>query len=477
MLIHDPAVLTEDPGLLEAVGSVARLALANERLAAQVRAQLEEVRASRARIVDAADAERRRVERDLHDGAQQRLLAVTLRLDQARASGELDPALLDEATAELRAAIGEVRDLSRGLHPTILAEAGLGAAIESLAERTPVPVVVEASDQRFPPSVEAAAYFVVAEALTNVARYASASRVVVGIRAIGDDLEVTVTDDGRGAPTRGGGAGCGACPTGWARSAGRWPSTARRAPGPRSPHACRWGPGADDARIRSGPGSPAGRAIRVALADDAVLLREALATSLAHAGFEVVGGAGDATGLLELVEAHDPDVVVLDVRMPPTFTTEGLQLARDLRASRPSLGILVLSQYVETRYAVELVRDDARGLGYLLKDRVTRVADLVDAVERVAAGGTVIDPEVVGRLLGRPRTHSPLDELTRREREVLGLMAEGLSNQGIADRLGLELKTVEGHVGIIFSKLGLDPASTEHRRVRAVLAWLRDPAG
>jgi signal transduction histidine kinase len=208
VLIHDPAVLTEDPGLLEAVGSVARLALANERLAAQVRAQLEEVRASRARIVDAADAERRRVERDLHDGAQQRLLALTLRLDQARSSGELDPALLDEATAELRAAIGEVRDLSRGLHPTILAEAGLGAAIESLAERTPVPVIVEAADGlRYPASVEAAAYFVVAEGLTNVARYAAATRVVVGVRPVGDELEVTVTDDGRGGADAGRGSG------------------------------------------------------------------------------------------------------------------------------------------------------------------------------------------------------------------------------------------------------------------------------
>jgi DNA-binding NarL/FixJ family response regulator len=166
---------------------------------------------------------------------------------------------------------------------------------------------------------------------------------------------------------------------------------------------------------------------------------------------------------------------VLDVRMPPTFTTEGLQLARSLRVSRPGLGILVLSQYVETRYAVDLVRDDARGIGYLLKDRVTRVADLVDAVERVAGGGTVIDPEVVGRLLGRPRTHSPVDELTRREREVLALMAEGMSNAGIAERLGLEPKTVEGHVGLIFSKLGLEPATAEHRRVRAVLAWLREP--
>ena len=137
----------------------------------------------------------------------------------------------------------------------------------------------------------------------------------------------------------------------------------------------------------------------------------------------------------------------------------------------------MLSQYVETRYAVDLVRDDARGIGYLLKDRVTRVADLADAVRRVAAGGTVIDPEVVGRLLGRPVPHSPLDELTRREREILALMAEGLSNQGIADRLGLEVKTIESHVSQVFAKLDLEPDPVEHRRVRAVLTWLREGNG
>lgn len=217
--------------------------------------------------------------------------------------------------------------------------------------------------------------------------------------------------------------------------------------------------------------------IRVALADDAVLLREALAASLAAAGFEIVGSAGDVPGLLELVERTTPDVVIVDVRMPPTHTTEGLEAAQLLRRERPGLGILVLSQYVETRYATDLVREDARGLGYLLKDRVTRVSDLADAVRRVAGGGSVIDPEVVARLMGRPRAHSPLDELTRREREILGLMAEGGSNQAIADELGLELKTVEGHVGQIFSKLGLEPAASTHRRVQAVLAWLREGTG
>lgn len=214
--------------------------------------------------------------------------------------------------------------------------------------------------------------------------------------------------------------------------------------------------------------------LRVVLADDAVLLREALAASLGASGFEVVGQAGDVPELHMLVDRELPDVAVLDVRMPPTFTTEGLEAARELRRRHPRLAILVLSQYVETRYAVDLLRDDPWGIGYLLKDRVTRIADLTDAVRRVADGGSVIDPEVVGRLLGRPRAHSPLDELTTREREILALMAEGRSNQGIAERLVLELKTIEGHVNHIFSKLGLESATEDHRRVRAVLAYLKE---
>jgi len=207
LLIHDPVIELEDPGLVEAVGTVATMGLENERLAAQVRAQLEEVRASRERIVEAADAERRRVERDLHDGAQQRLVALAMRLDLARQTTGASAALLDEATTELRAAVAEVRDLARGLHPTILVEAGLGPAIEALAERTSVPVSVEAADRRFPANVEAAAYFVVAEALTNVARYAGATLVRVEIRAEGDTLTVAVQDDGHGGadPERGSG--------------------------------------------------------------------------------------------------------------------------------------------------------------------------------------------------------------------------------------------------------------------------------
>jgi signal transduction histidine kinase len=207
VLVHDPAIEAEDPGLVEAVGSAARLALENERLAAQVQAQLDEVRASRMRIVEAADAERRRVERDLHDGAQQRLVALAMRLQLAKETTTGATALLDEATAELQTAIGEVRGLARGLHPTILTEAGLGAAVEAIAERAPLPVVVDIPEGRYAAKVEAAAYFVVAEALTNVARYASATEARVTIRNEGERLILLVADDGRGGAEPASGSG------------------------------------------------------------------------------------------------------------------------------------------------------------------------------------------------------------------------------------------------------------------------------
>ena len=220
--------------------------------------------------------------------------------------------------------------------------------------------------------------------------------------------------------------------------------------------------------------SAAGAPLRVLLADDAVLLREALAGSLSAAGFEVVGQAADVDELMQLLDTTEPNAIVLDVRMPPTHTTEGLEAARAIRRTRPQLAILVLSQYIETRHAVDLLRESPTGVGYLLKDHVTRIADLADAVRRVVAGESVIDPDVVARLLGRPRAHSPLDELTPREREILELMAQGRSNHGIAEHLVLDSKTVEGHVTRIFSKLALEPASEDHRRVLAVLTFLRD---
>lgn len=213
--------------------------------------------------------------------------------------------------------------------------------------------------------------------------------------------------------------------------------------------------------------------MRVALADDAALFREGVARLLTDAGFEVVAQAGDATELLALVHADPPDVVVVDIRMPPGFTTEGLDAAQEIRRTHPDVGVLVLSAHVEPHYALKLLDDDARGAGYLLKDRVADAAELSDALRRVAAGGLVIDPGVVATLVGRRRVDDPLETLSAREREVLAVMAEGRSNQAICERLFLSPKTVEAYVRSVFTKLGLQQGPDDNRRVLAVLAYLR----
>jgi DNA-binding NarL/FixJ family response regulator len=213
--------------------------------------------------------------------------------------------------------------------------------------------------------------------------------------------------------------------------------------------------------------------VRVVLADDSVLLREGVARLLGEAGFEVVGQAGDAEDLLRKVRAHRPDVAVVDVRMPPTHTDEGLRAAVEIRRELPGTGVLVLSQVVEETYALELVAENAEGVGYLLKDRVADLDRFADAVRRVAEGGSALDPEVVAQLLGRKRRDDPLEELTPREREVLELMAEGRSNHAIAQQLVVTERAVEKHVTSIFGKLNLPPAAEDHRRVLAVLTFLR----
>lgn len=215
------------------------------------------------------------------------------------------------------------------------------------------------------------------------------------------------------------------------------------------------------------------RALRIVIGEDDVLLREGLARLLAEAGFEVVAQAGDADDFLRRTLAHRPDVAVVDVQMPPRHEDDGLRAAMTLRASLPATGVLVLSQYYEESYALDLIGDRPEGVGYLLKERVGDVAAFVDAVERVAGGGSALDPEIVGRMLGRRRAGGPLDELTPREREVLAAMAEGKSNLGIAESLVVTEAAVEKHVTRIFHKLGLGPTSTEHRRVLAVLAYVR----
>ena len=213
--------------------------------------------------------------------------------------------------------------------------------------------------------------------------------------------------------------------------------------------------------------------MRVVIADDSALLREGVARILTDRGFEIVAQATDADELLAAVRTHEPDVAVVDVRMPPTHTDEGARAAREIRAELPQVGVLVLSQVIEAAHALALFSENAEGFGYLLKDRVTQIDDFVDAVRRVGRGGTAIDPDVIAQLVGRRRDDDPLAELTPREREVLGLMAEGLSNHGICTRLVLSPKTIETHVNSIFWKLGLAPAPDDHRRVLAVLAFLR----
>jgi DNA-binding NarL/FixJ family response regulator len=212
--------------------------------------------------------------------------------------------------------------------------------------------------------------------------------------------------------------------------------------------------------------------VRVVIAEDAVMLREGLIRLLADEGIETVATSGDGAGLVANVEEHRPDLAIVDVRMPPSFTDEGLRAALEARRRVPGTPILVFSQYVEERYATDLIGGGAEGVGYLLKERVADVADFIGAVHRVAGGGTVIDPEVIAQLLGRRRRGDRLEALTPREREVLGLMAEGMSNAAVARRLVVTDGAVEKHISNIFAKLGLQHTDSTHRRVMAVLAYL-----
>jgi DNA-binding NarL/FixJ family response regulator len=212
--------------------------------------------------------------------------------------------------------------------------------------------------------------------------------------------------------------------------------------------------------------------VRIVIAEDSALLRDGLTRMLTDHGHEVVGAIDDAVGLAQLVEREDAELVVLDVRMPPTHTDEGIRAALELRSQWPNLPVVVLSQYVEENYASELLAGDLGGIAYILKDRVTDVGQFVETIQRVAQGGTAVDPEVVSQLLARTRRQRPIAELSPREREVLGLMAEGRSNAAIAGELVITQRAVEKHVKNIFQKLRLTPADTDHRRVLAVLRYL-----
>lgn len=212
--------------------------------------------------------------------------------------------------------------------------------------------------------------------------------------------------------------------------------------------------------------------MRILIAEDSVLLREGLVRLLTDAGHNIVHTTGDATDLLSAISVHEPDLAIVDVRMPPTFTDEGIRAAVLIRAQNPEVGVLVLSQYVEERYASDLIADNSGGFGYLLKDRVADVSDFLEAVDKVASGGTVLDPEVVSQIMVRSRRDTGIDQLSAREREVLALMAEGKSNSAIASALFLSAGAVEKHISSVFTKLGLSAGADDNRRILAVLKFL-----
>ena len=377
---------------MHAAGAAAALALENERLEAELRAKVEELRASRKRLVDvgpqpapAAGARpaRRRSAAAGVAGAHAAAGAREARLGPRRGRASCST----RSGEELEQALKELRELARGIHPAVLTDRGLGAAVEALAHRAPLPVELgELPDQRYPEHVELAAYFVVSEALTNVAKYASASQATVAVEQENGHLKVEVSDDGVGGarPERG---------TGLRGLAARLESIDGQL------------------EVESEPGRRHGRArddpMRVVVAEDSVLLREGIVRVLEEAGFEVVGQAGDADDLMRKVRAHKPNVAVVDIRMPPTNTDDGLRAAREIRAELPAIGVLVLSQYAEEGYALDLVADSPEGVGYLLKDRIAETDRFTDSVRRVAEGGSALDPEVVSLLMGRSRSDRP----------------------------------------------------------------------
>ena len=453
------ATLADEPELISAVSSAGALALDNERLQAELRARITELEDSRARVLDAELSERRRIERDLHDGAQQRFVSLSMTLalldrGLAGAAGRAPAAGLGAGAARPRAgraAGARARDPSG---PADRARAGAGDRGSG-----------GACPARRP-------------------RARGTSRAAAGT---GRDRRVLhrvrIADERRQARERGRGHGPHRARE---RDGGRRGERRRRrrrrsharlgaARARRSPRRARRCARGRESRRRWHP--RAGEdPVRVVIGEDSLLLREGLARLLEETGHDVVAQAGDAEELLRKVGAHKPDLAIVDVRMPPSFTDEGIRAALTIRERWPQIAVLVLSEHVESTYALELFADGTDGLGYLLKQRVSDLDEFADAVSRVAAGGSALDPEVVSHLLGRHRRGDPLDRLTPREREVLGLMAEGRSNHAIAEQLVITERAVEKHVTSIFSKLDLPPTAEAHRRVLAVLKYLEAPA-
>ncbi|CAM5695260.1 hypothetical protein SHIRM173S_10022 [Streptomyces hirsutus] len=528
-------------------------------------------------MVDTAAADLRRIERDLHDGAQARLVNLAMGLGLAKEKLLEDPdaaaSMVEEAHGEVKLALQELRDLARGIHPAVLTDRGLDAALSSVASRCTVPVRVTVDlTERPAAAIEGIAYFTVSRLLQNVSKHSAARTASVEVWRSEGRLLIQVEDDGHGGASLDGGTGMrgladrlgavdglfvvespeggpttvtaelpwrdrsgalaedtrtptpmptqddrrirasggdDAAATDRCAGQGGGPAPAHAAPRPR-PALCQgravrpvraparedcalcpsaWSTGCWEAGTAAGPAGRAGAEeghggrgimedkVRVVIAEDSALLREGLTRLLTDRGLDVVAGVGDGDALIKTItELNDqgelPDVVVADVRIPPMHTDEGVRAAVQLRKTHPGVGVLVLSQYVEERYATELLAGSSRGIGYLLKDRVAEVREFVDAVVRVAEGGTALDPEVVAQLLGRSRKQDVLAGLTPREREVLGLMAEGRTNSAIARQLVVSDGAVEKHVSNIFLKLGLSPSNGDHRRVLAVLTYL-----
>ena len=440
-LVYD-ASLDDDPELIEAVASAAGIAL-------ESRARLE-------RIVTAGDDERRRLERNLHDGAQQRLVALAMQLRLIQHEIQTDPAaaeqLVNSASEELAMSLAELRELARGIHPAVLNH-GLEPALQTLAGQATVPTEVSfAAEGDLPEPVELAAYFVTSEALANVGKYA---------RATSAEIRVAHRERRPGGRDR----------RRRDRRGGRLARLGPARPGRSRRGARRAAAGRELARRRDR--GARGVAVRVVIADDSLLVREGIASLLRRAGVDVVAEADDGDALVRLVDELEPDVAIVDVRMPPTHTEEGLEAARAIRERHPETGILILSQHVEVGIAMRALVESPRGLGYLLKERVTDLEDFASTLRHVAAGGSALDPQIVSRLLADPRGDGPLSTLTPRELEVLELIAEGRTNKAIADRLEISQRAVTKHVTSIFTKLDLPPGEDDHRRILAVLTFLR----
>jgi PAS domain S-box-containing protein len=434
------------------------------------RLRLGEVEASRARIARAAYAARRTIQRDLHDGAQQQFVSIALQLEKARGLVEDQSTqaggLIAAAQADLLDAIEELRRLAHGIHPAELSEHGLGAALRTLAQRSAVPVrVVVEKFGRVAPEIESAAYFIAAEATANAVKHASANHIEIGVTSAQEELRITVTDDGAGGASFRDGAGLQGLR-----------DRAEAIGGHLTVDSPDGGPTALTAelplfRSRQIVGLPEGR-LRVVVADDAAMIRQALAELLARTGIEVVAQVGDAQALLEEVERHSPDIAIVDVHMPPTQTQEGIRAAVEIRNRFPGVGVLLLSSYVELKETLGLFTEGVSGVGYLLKDSVADVDQLLDALERISEGEIVLDPKLVVDLLGRRERQDPLEVLTAREREVVELMAQGRSNAAIAQTLWVTEGAVEKHIKHIFNKLRIPTAPDIHRRVVAVITFL-----